>query len=290
MSDKKAIALFAYDRPEMLQECIRRLMRCPGGADYDWYCFVDGQGLVQKNFYQEDYPDIKFVIREYRVGLNANILLAFRSLFENYKYDFILYVEDDVFVAPDFIRYVEYCHYNFRRDDTFTVSGFGRKFFPEKYKSNQVIKLFWYHPWGNLIHQVDYDLFKEGIDEYIASPFDYMMGLGEQLKVKCPSHYEKEYKNDTVQFGIDNPHLRKIINFTQDCYLNAIRALNYKYQLMPCHSRTQNAGFYGQHQQAQYNGEDLSLPETHRLSCHATDSFYEGYEWESLELLDEIQT
>ena len=93
-----------------------------------------------------------------------------------------------------------------------------------------------------------------------------------------------------MQFGIDNPHLRKIINFTQDCYLNAIRALNYKYQLMPCHSRTQNAGFYGQHQQAQYNGEDLSLPETHRLSCHATDSFYEGYEWESLELLDEIQT
>jgi hypothetical protein len=287
---KKAIASFGFDRPEMMEASFKSIKKNPEYTEFDWFCYIDGQGKVQRSFYQEDYPDIRFVIRDQRIGLNANILLGLRDLFEFYEYSYVVYIEDDVLVSDDFIRYLEYCHNNFRDEKTFTITGFSRKGDAEEYSDNHVCWFKWYHPWGVLIDRDDYELMKSHIEPFISNPLFYMHELGKQIKDIDEDYYRREYlESSTVQEYNNNPKIRKILNITQDCMLNAIRTINNKYQIMPVWSRAQNMGFYGTHQPGDYNGEDCSNPETHKRSMHATHIFRPHYEWDELTLLDEVQ-
>jgi hypothetical protein len=274
----KAIASFGFDRPEMMETSFMAIKKNPEFKEFDWFCFIDGQGKMQRSFYQEDYPEIRFVIRNQRVGLNANILWGIRDLFEFYKYEYILYVEDDVLVSDDFIHYAEYCHRHFRDDRTFTITGFSRKGDAEKYEENKVCLFKWYHPWGVLIDRTDYELIKSHIDLFIANPVSYMDRLGYQIKDVDQDYYKREYSSDG-----------KTHNITQDCMLNAVRTISGKYRIMPVWSRTQNMGFYGTHQPGEYKGEDCADSETHKRSMHSTHLFKQHYERDNLVLIDEIE-
>ena len=276
---KKAIASFGFDRPEMMVASFEAIRKNKEYSSFDWFCYLDGQGRAQRAFYQEDYPDIRFHIHDQRIGLNANILWGFKDLFKFYNYDYIIYVEDDVLVGDDFIRCLEYCHFNLRADDIFTITGFSRTHMTKHYGYNAVCKFKWYHPWGVLIDRNDFALIEPHIDRFVEHPIDYMEALGGQIKEADPDYFKREYSTDG-----------KPVNITQDCLINAIRAINGKYQLMPVHSRSQNMGFYGTHQPGDYNGEDCTSPETHKRSMHATDCFRPHYgDWEKLHLVEEIQ-
>lgn len=275
---KRAIVSFGFDRPEMLEASIKSIQACQEHSEYEWHCYVDGQGRVQRNFYQEDYPDIRFAIREQRIGLNANILLAFRDLFEFYQYDYILYVEDDIIVSPDFIRWAEYALFNYKDDKMFTVGAFSRIIDTTDYGQKYLKRFNWYHPWGCAIDRDDYNLFEHHIDGYVAQPIDYMNTIiKKELQDKAPAHYEREYRDG------------QCTNITQDCLLNAVRAINGRHQLIPVWSRSQNIGFYGVHQPGEYSGEDLSDPAVHSKSRHATATFQPPYAWDKLELLEGVE-
>ena len=275
---RRAIVSFGFDRPEMLEASFKSIIRCPEHREYEWHCFIDGQGRVQRNFYQEDYPDIRFHIRDSRIGLNANILLAFKELFQFHKYDYILYVEDDIIVSDDFIRFCEYALFNFKDEKMFTVGALSRILNTSPDDAASVKRFDWYHPWGVAIDRDDFNLFSDHIMPYVTHPIEYMNGaIKTALQESNPEYYEREYKDGVCQ------------NYTQDCLLNAIRAINHKHQLIPLLSRSQNIGFYGVHQPGDYNGEDLSNPDTWLKSRHATANFQPPYSWDKLNLIDGVE-
>lgn len=275
---KKAIVSFGCDRPEMMVESFKSIMRCKEYSSYEWHCYIDGQGKAQRAFYQEDFPDIRFNVREQRIGLNANILLAFKDLFEFYHYDYLLYVEDDVILSDDCIRYMEYSTRNFKTKDIFTIGAFSRMVTNGNGDINKAKQFDWYHPWGVLIDRDDYALIEPHIVAYVAHPIKYMNEvLQDTIKNARPDYYEREYKDGLC------------MNITQDCLLNALRAVNNKRQLIPVCSRAQNIGFYGTHQPGEYKGENLSDTEIHLKSVHATTTFNPHYDWDSIELVDGIE-
>jgi len=262
----------------MLKMSIEALQQNPGVDEYTWHCYVDGGGSVQNTFYDDDYPEIRFINRPKRVGVSGNILFAIKEMFEKYGYDHVLYVEDDIMVSQDFIRFAEYCLKYLKADDVFTIGAYGRRkpftVRGDGYKKDEVLKLAWWHPWGLVLDKKDYEKLEPHINEkFLLNPAQYILAtFSDYCKEHNPQYYEVALKDR--------------VGCLWDGLCNHIRAYHNMYQLMPLWSRAQNIGYYGVNQaQHKWDGADLTDEAVQKRAMHNTEFFEKDYAWNELYLI-----
>jgi glycosyltransferase involved in cell wall biosynthesis len=108
------IGVFCYNRAAKLRTCIEALLKNPECASMDIVFFSDGykkeadkQGILEVRAYIDSLTGFRNVIKHYRdrnysTGPNFQTGLTFLS--ENY--DEFIVVEDDLVVAPNYIKYL----------------------------------------------------------------------------------------------------------------------------------------------------------------------------------------
>lgn len=108
------IGVFCYNRAAKLQTCIEALLKNPECASMDIVFFSDGykkeadkQGVLEVRAYIDSLTGFRSVIKHFRdrnfsTGPNFQTGLTFLS--ENY--DEFIVVEDDLVVAPNYIKYL----------------------------------------------------------------------------------------------------------------------------------------------------------------------------------------
>jgi glycosyltransferase involved in cell wall biosynthesis len=108
------IGVFCYNRAAKLKTCIEALLKNPECASMDIVFFSDGykkeadkQGILEVRAYIDSLKGFRNVIKHYRdrnysTGPNFQEGLAFLSQ----NYDEFIVVEDDLVVAPNYIKYL----------------------------------------------------------------------------------------------------------------------------------------------------------------------------------------
>lgn len=114
---KVAVVLTAFERPEFFVQTIGGLSKCSELEDIPIFLFVDGG----KRSRQKDIIDIfkklnfknKYVVsRGSNHGANKNFFWALRDLFEELKFDYIGFLEEDCVVGKN---YFKFCYDSFNK-------------------------------------------------------------------------------------------------------------------------------------------------------------------------------
>lgn len=254
------------DRPEMLKVSVDSIKQCRGIENVDWYLIQDGP------LYFAECLDLSFdyiIARERRVGLSCNILWAIEDLFaEGYKK--VIVVEDDIVVSKDFLEFAEMAG-KLKRREHFTISGLSncKKGVPGN--ETELAAVDWYHPWGVVFDEADFEVVKSLMDEYFNGPLECIKDLAKRIK-------DEAYVNK---------YLTGHINTLQAGYINTLRKYNRKKQILPCMSRCQNIGYYGFNQhQKKHDGADLSDESVRRRSMHYTNNFRDDYKVKKMRFKD----
>ena len=108
------LAVFAYNRPQHLRECLEALAACPGIEQCDVHIFCDGpRGADDEPAVREvrgiaqtwaAVHGAKVEERQQNIGLARSIVSAVTSLCK--ECGRVIVVEDDLVVAPPFVRYI----------------------------------------------------------------------------------------------------------------------------------------------------------------------------------------
>ncbi len=133
MSNKTAIGVFCYKRPEKLRQSMEALLRNPECADLDVIFFCDGpkgakdvDGVTATRAYIDTLTGFRNVNKQYRpknLSTGPNFHQGINYLFSNY--DQFIVVEDDLVVSPNYLRYMLDALENYRdTTDVFCISGF----------------------------------------------------------------------------------------------------------------------------------------------------------------------
>lgn len=112
----------AYERPEMLSECLRHIRLADGE--------IPVRVLIDSKTHQGPHPDIIAVTMDYRVpftlrevhgfyGNSLNTLLGYKEAYEE-DVDYCFLIEDDVMVTKDFFRWHLAVH---QQENLFTSVG-----------------------------------------------------------------------------------------------------------------------------------------------------------------------
>lgn len=113
-NSRTPIALFAYNRPQHLQQALKSLARCERLDSCELHIFSDGAKNTEQNVAVEA---VRHVAREWAIrlhgsvierpqnlGLARSIRTGVTDLSE--RFGRVIVVEDDLIVSPDFLRYM----------------------------------------------------------------------------------------------------------------------------------------------------------------------------------------
>lgn len=118
MAEKSApVVVFAYNRADKLENCIKHLEKCPEASESEIYIFCDGPrgdrdlaDVKKVQEYAHDYAK-QSVFRhcivnaqEKNRGLAASIIAGVTEVVN--KYGKVIVVEDDLVVIPSFLKYM----------------------------------------------------------------------------------------------------------------------------------------------------------------------------------------
>ncbi len=128
-----SIALFAYNRPRHLQECILSLLKNAESATTNLYCFLDGprnerdvplvEQVRQVARATSGFLDVQVVERDQNWGLSRNIIDGVTQVLELHEQ--VIAVEDDLVVSPTFLRYMNQALNVYKSaPGVFSVSGY----------------------------------------------------------------------------------------------------------------------------------------------------------------------
>ncbi|WP_228759538.1 MULTISPECIES: hypothetical protein [Idiomarina] len=117
------VALFAYNRPDHLQQTIERLAQCKEAASSCIYIFCDGpkpqasgeqlekieqvRALAQSVAVTKHFAVVNVIQSERNKGLANSIIGGVSDVMK--KHGKAIVVEDDLLVAPDFLTYMNAC-------------------------------------------------------------------------------------------------------------------------------------------------------------------------------------
>lgn len=131
----KVITIKNWRRPDLYEKCLNSLAQCDGIEEYTIINCVDPQGKYPKFFERIDrthpinrktLPIITHVAKTL-LGCAGNTRKAFQLGFAE-KTDFVIHVEDDMILARDFLRYMEWANERFHEDpDIFVAVGWNRR-------------------------------------------------------------------------------------------------------------------------------------------------------------------
>jgi hypothetical protein len=135
-----SLAVFAYNRPDHLKNCLASLELNHGIDLIDLHIFIDGSKGTEGDSLHESVLRVAtdFCSRHDRssisaapknLGLRNSVITALTSLFA--KYDGIIVVEDDLILSSDFIDFMHQTLSCFAADESIgSVSGFAEANFP----------------------------------------------------------------------------------------------------------------------------------------------------------------
>jgi len=131
----KIIFLLVYDRPTETRLCLRALKRAKGIQDYQLLVVrQEGNPEVQAIIESIDWIDVHHITTtpdESWSGIrkiNHNMFTGVHLAFEKHRSDFVIIVEDDIFIGYDFLDFCETIIHRYQDDNKFmAVNGFSRE-------------------------------------------------------------------------------------------------------------------------------------------------------------------
>jgi len=126
------IAIFAYRRPDHLRRTIESLLHCGGFVDSPVYVFVDGPKHESERADVEATRAVAqdllgeraiYQFHEGNLGLSRSVMSGVEQVLAHH--DRIIVIEDDLLLAPHFLRFMNEALEHFADDEAaFQVSGY----------------------------------------------------------------------------------------------------------------------------------------------------------------------
>ncbi|SEK50093.1 methyltransferase domain-containing protein [Halomonas daqiaonensis] len=136
MSTNAPIIVFAYNRPDHLRQTLDHLARAEDARDSDLWIFCDGfkpgadpvpidaaRAVARNPAWHARFASVRVETSDINIGLALSIITGVSRVMEEAGKAIV--VEDDLLVAPDFLRFMNDC-LDFYRDDSRvgSVTGF----------------------------------------------------------------------------------------------------------------------------------------------------------------------
>src|SRR6185369_10976571 len=160
----KFIALPCYDRISYLKQCLTYLSNNWGAKDYTILSSIDPSRRTQEvlalfNEYNKYFKEIRSYVNERRLGCEGNILRCVNWAFREGA-EYLPYVEDDILVAPDFLKFCEEGYAKYKDDnEIFALCAYSREN-PEEKDYYTLHKRDSFMPWGVCFFARNWDYIK----------------------------------------------------------------------------------------------------------------------------------
>lgn len=136
MSEMAPIVLFGYNRPDHMRQTLEHVARADGASDSPLWIFCDGpkpgadpasieavRTLAHDPVWQDRFATVQVQVSEQNKGLARSIISGVTAAME--RAGRVIVVEDDLLVAPDFLRFMNDCLDFYTDDQTVgSISGF----------------------------------------------------------------------------------------------------------------------------------------------------------------------
>ena len=130
------LVVFAYNRADVLFDALESLKKNKLAEQTNLFIFLDGpksesdvdkvQKVLEVANDCDGFKTIQIIRSEKNKGLAKSVISGVSKIFE--KYDSVIVVEDDLYVAPCFLEYMNLMLNTYKKDNRiFQVSGFGTK-------------------------------------------------------------------------------------------------------------------------------------------------------------------
>ena len=108
---KSAILLLGFNRTDYFQQVLSSLENNPEAFEHDLHVYLDGgpksrQEDIVKLVKGSKFKNVTYVLREENWGIGRHLIDARRTLFDKLGYDRILLLEDDMVLAPNYVKTV----------------------------------------------------------------------------------------------------------------------------------------------------------------------------------------
>lgn len=127
MTYNKVITMCHWRRPDYTQKSIEYLSRCHGIKDYTVFIHIDGKGdpkVAEESLKLRPVVKVLQVIEhKSHLGCNGNTRKALDSGFA--VSDYVIHIEDDILVAKDGLRFLEWAS-QFEEDKNIFTTGIWR--------------------------------------------------------------------------------------------------------------------------------------------------------------------
>jgi hypothetical protein len=139
----KSIFITAFGRYEVLIKTLKKLKKCKNYFQYNKLLIlqkknIDLDNKVLKNIKKID-DEIKIISTEYSARytifskVNNNVYLGFKELFDKYKSDYVIHLEDDILPAYDFLVFNDELIKRYSHDNKFFgINGFSKEYILKK--------------------------------------------------------------------------------------------------------------------------------------------------------------
>jgi hypothetical protein len=144
--ENKVIVMTACRRPEYTKKVLESLSLCKGIEDYLFLPYVEPiNEEVIKALYEVDFCSTQVHVNMKRYGHTLN---THHSLTMGFALsDYVILIEDDTLLAPDFLLFHEFAKERFKDDpDIFTISA-GHYHEPERIHEPELLHAYKKHDW-----------------------------------------------------------------------------------------------------------------------------------------------
>ena len=147
----KLIALPCYNRPEYLVQCLSHLMKCDGIKEYEIFVSIDPSDKLNTiiNLLEtaKKNLNLRYYINNVKIGCNANIEQVLTWCMRE-PVNSVVYVEDDICLAPDTLRMFEFMEKEYYHDsDVYAGCAYSRAN-PNEHEYFEIEKRKSFMPWG----------------------------------------------------------------------------------------------------------------------------------------------
>jgi hypothetical protein len=143
-----AVALFGYNRPGHIKNCLEGLVSNKDFSLFPIYIFLDGMKPGESEIkhlsvakvceaFSKKFSNITVIQSYENLGLRKSIISNLDNLFKEYSK--VITLEDDLLISEDFLIYMNQALLQFQSDALIgSISGFREGFFPPYLKSDLV--------------------------------------------------------------------------------------------------------------------------------------------------------
>ena len=108
---KSAILLLGFNRTDYFQQVLSSLENNADAFNHDLHVYLDGgpksrQDEIVNLVKASKFQNVTYVLREENWGIGRHLIDARRTLFDQLGYDRILLLEDDMVLAPNYVKTV----------------------------------------------------------------------------------------------------------------------------------------------------------------------------------------